>query len=168
MPNHDDSNTADCPAHTVEISPNCSLTPRQAWLFYGWVSVASLSLAGLFALQGYWPVLPFAGLELAVLGIALLITMKRGRYREVISISSQEIVVERGEADDREEQRFPRAWAQVRLESARARTHPSRLLISAHGKGLEVGACLTESERTGLFRRLRELVKDPAVPAKNR
>ena len=152
-------------AHRVEISPNCSLTQRQAWLFFGWVSVASLGIAVFFATQGYWPVLPFAGLELAVFGIALAVTMKRGRYREVISIEQHEVVIERGEADNRERRRFPRAWAQVRLVAAKARTQPSRLLICAHGKGLEVGACLTESERVGLFRRLLVLVRDSATPA---
>ena len=58
-------------ADRIEISPHCSLTTRGAWLFFGSVCVTSFSLAGFVALQGFWPVLPFAGLEMALLGWAL-------------------------------------------------------------------------------------------------
>jgi len=65
-------------------------------ILYTWVCVVSLGIALLFVARGYWPVLPFAGLELLVLGIALWISMRRGAYREVISIYPDRIEVEKG------------------------------------------------------------------------
>ena len=54
-----------------------------------------LCVAAAWALKGYWLNLPFAGLELVVLGIALAITVRRGRYREVIRFGKRYVRVRR-------------------------------------------------------------------------
>ena len=144
--------------YLVEVRPNCSLSWRQALWFYAWVCAASLAVAGAFAWQGYWPILPFAGLELAALGAALWISQRRGRYREVIAIYADRIVVEKGVRERRTAQEFPLHWARVTLRPARVSSYPSRLTISSHGRSCEIGRCLTESERKGLRRRLEELI----------
>ncbi|NCW56693.1 MAG: DUF2244 domain-containing protein [Gammaproteobacteria bacterium] len=55
----------------IEIAPHCSLTPRGARWFFVSLCVASLSIALPISLLGFWLVLPFAGLELALLAWAL-------------------------------------------------------------------------------------------------
>ena len=55
-----------------QIAPNCSLTPRGAALFFGeHLPGLVLDCAATLALMGMWPILPFAGLEMLVLGWAL-------------------------------------------------------------------------------------------------
>mgnify|MGYP000942729348 CR=1 FL=1 len=49
----------------IEISPHCSLSPRGARIFLLTAAAASLSVALPLTLLGFWPVLPFAGIELA-------------------------------------------------------------------------------------------------------
>lgn len=149
-------------AHRIEVTPNCSLTWRAAALFYLWVCAASLGIALVFVWLGYWPVLPFAGLEMMVLGVALWLSMRRGSYREVISIFPDRIEVARGHARQRESTVFPLHWARVNLRPARPASYPSRLLISSHGRSCEIGKCLTESERRGLGHRLKELIGSTA------
>ena len=144
--------------HRLQVEPNCSLSWRAAVILYAWVCVVSLGIALIFVAQGYWPVLPFAGLELAVLGIALWVSMRRGSYREVISIYEDRIEVEKGRPERRESTVFPLHWARVNLRTARPASYPSRLMISSHGRSCEIGQCLTESERRGLCRRLTELI----------
>jgi uncharacterized membrane protein len=53
---------------TIQLSPNCSLTPRGAALFFGSICLVSFSIALAMTLKGLWPVFPFAGLEMALLG----------------------------------------------------------------------------------------------------
>ena len=144
--------------HVVCVSPNRSLTWRQAVVFYAGVCVGSLGIALMLAVQGYWPVLPFAGLELAVLGVALWITMQRGRYRELIRIFPDRIVIEKGLPEDHRRIEFPLHWARVTLRPAGTGSYPSRLLISSHGRSCEIGRCLTESARRGLRSRLDQLI----------
>src|SRR5258705_8678146 len=55
----------------IELAPNCSLTVRAAAAFFGTLAFVTLAVALLFVVQGYWPVLPFAGLELPGLFLGL-------------------------------------------------------------------------------------------------
>ena len=141
----------------IELLPNCSLTPADARRFFGFVAVTSLMIAGFFVANGYWPVLPFAGLELALLAFALATSLKRRHYLETVEISDADITITcRGPAGERAHQ-FSRHWARVTLRGPRG-WQPSRLLIESHGRACEVGAFLTEEERRALGRRLTALV----------
>ncbi len=145
------------PSLEIELVPNCSLTPRQALAFFASLCIVSFAIAGYFVAQGLWPVLPFAGLEMAVLGWALSASLKRRRYTQTITLTQDEVeVVTRDERGARSAA-FPRHWARVRLVRARG-WHPSRLVIESHGRSCEVGGLLTEEERRGLFARLSRLV----------
>jgi uncharacterized membrane protein len=127
-------------------------------LFFGVTAAASLLLAGLLAARGFWPVLPFAGLELFALGVALGMNMRRGRYCEFISVYRDRIVMEKGVGEVEERLELPRHWTRVELARAPWRGHPSRLLLRCHDKSWEVGTMLTESERESLRLRLAELI----------
>ncbi len=143
---------------TFHISPNLSLSPTGALLFYLSVVLGTLLVSGSVALAGFWPVLPFAGLELALLGWVLWSIQKRGRYKEVLTVSQQSVVVEKGEQDVEERVEFARHWAGVEMRKGRSRSAASRLAITAHGKRCVVGDCLTEDERRALARRLTECI----------
>jgi len=65
------------PTRRLVIAPNASLTRAQAqWCFLAMCGV-SFSVALFFMTLGLWPVLPFAGLEMAALGTALYASVKR-------------------------------------------------------------------------------------------
>jgi uncharacterized membrane protein len=159
-------------ADRIEISPHCSLSTRGAWLFFGSVCVTSFSLAGFVALQGFWPVLPFAGLEMALLGWALRLSMQRRHHRQTITVTPEAVEVEDILRDDARRVVFPRHWAQVRIRAGQSPLHPSRLTIESHGRRCEVGSFLNEQERTGLARRLRRLIgridESPPLPVPDR
>lgn len=150
---------ADCAAcrRRIELLPNCSLTPPQARLLFATVTVTSLSIAGFFVASGYWPVLPFAGLELALLGYALAASQKRRHYVQTVEIDETRITVTTRGPGGVSENQFSRHWAKVKLHGPQG-WQPSRLLIESHGRACEIGAFLTEEERRALSRRLTALV----------
>jgi len=145
-----------------ELSPNCSLSPRSATLFYASVVAVCLPVAVACAAAGFWPVLPFAGLELAGLAVALRLSLRRGQVRETIRIDEREVTVGRASGREHSEHRFARPWTRVQLRKANVASWPSRLLVGAMGRSVEVGAFLTEGERRRLGRRLAEVI--PATP----
>lgn len=152
----------------ILVAPNCSLTTREAGTFFGMACAGSFAIAGMFAANGLWPVLPFAGLEMAVLAWALRSSLRRGRCTQTITLTDTEVrVVTRDPAGD-QQAAFPRHWARARLVSSHG-WHPSRLLIESHGRACEVGRLLTEEERRGLHLRLARLVggtsESPPLPA---
>lgn len=51
----------------VVIRPNRSLSWRQSMVFLGAISVPLLLISVVLAAQGFWLILPFAGVELAAL-----------------------------------------------------------------------------------------------------
>lgn len=144
--------------HLFEISPNRSLTPRQAAFFFFSIAVVMLVIGLAFAAAGLWPVLPFVGLELALLAYGLRVVQRRARDREWIRVDERDVLVHQRRGEAVREHRFARPWTRVELRAPRVATWPSRLLLASQGRSIEVGACLTESERQGLRRRLVELL----------
>lgn len=133
----------------------------------GLVSLPTLGIAGYCAALGFWPVLPFAGLELTALAFALAVSMRRNAYREVVSFTSTQIVVEFGLAGHgaRARAEVPRAWARAWLEPGEHRNDATRLMLGASGQRIEIGRCLTDAEKEQLVSRFKSLLRAPgAVP----
>lgn len=142
----------------IEICPNCSLSVRAAQLFFASVCIVPCGVAGFLALKGFWPVLPFAGLELLLLGWALQRSLERRFHRQTIVVTDADVSIESHERSRRAQVVFPRHWAQVKLRRSAARLHPSRLTIESHGRQYELGSFLTEEERRGLALRLQRII----------
>ena len=142
----------------IVLIPNCSLTPKSASMFFGSLFVFSLCFALFFVMHGLWPVLPFWGLEMLVLGAALHLSLKRRLYRQELLFTDAEIRIVTTSPAGEEKQEFSRHWAKVRLRSPRTNLYPSRLTIESHGRALEIGQFLTEEERRSLAGRLQGLV----------
>jgi uncharacterized membrane protein len=144
-------------ARHIELVPHCSLSVRGAFVCFGVVCSVTVGIAAAATLLGYWPVMPFAGLEMAVLAWALYSNMQRRFERESIDISETEVVIEDNHANPRRIV-FPRHWARVKIR------HPnsprSSLVIESHGRAREVGKFLTEEERRQLAAELRLLIGD--------
>lgn len=158
------------PAERIEIAPHCSLTVRGAAFFFGSACAVSFAIAGLMAARGFWPVLPFAGLEMLLLGWALKASMDRRHHRETISVDEHEIEIESRTPRRCAKMVFSRHWAQVKLRAGHSPLYPSRLSIESHGRRCEIGSFLTEQERLGLAHRLKRLVgrsgESPRLPSR--
>jgi uncharacterized membrane protein len=142
----------------IELVPHCSLTPRGAAIFFAGLCGVSFVIAGAFAALGFWPILPFAGLEMLLLAWALHASLARRHCREAITVSDREVLIERCERGREARVLFSRHWSQVKLRRPVSRLHPSRLVIESHGRALEVGRFLTEEERHGVAIRLQRLI----------
>ncbi len=146
------------PVERIVLVPNCSLSPQGAAFFFGTISGVTLTIATLFVVQGYWPVLPFAGLELALLGWALGASMRRRHWRECIELSAEEIAIETTLRGELTRVVFSRHWARIKLRAPSYALHPSRLVVESHGRAVEIGGFLNEEERRKLTARLKRLV----------
>jgi uncharacterized membrane protein len=142
----------------IEIRPNCSLSVRGAQLFFALACIAPGGIAGYLTWRGFWPVLPFAGAELLLLGWALHGSMQRRFHAQNIVLTESDVSIETTLRGQCAQVVFPRHWAQVKLRRPAARMHPSRLTIESHGRQCELGSFLTEEERRGLALRLQRLI----------
>jgi uncharacterized membrane protein len=153
---------------SIEIRPNCSLSVRSARVFFASACVVPFCLGGFLALKGFWPILPFAGLEMLLLAWALKVSLERRFHSQTITVTESDVSIESRSRGASERVVFPRHWAQVKLRRPAASLHPSRLTIESHGRQCELGSFLTEEERRGLALRLTRLVgrinESPAWP----
>jgi uncharacterized membrane protein len=147
---------SDC--HFV-IRPNRSATWKQTLIFFLVLSAVCLAVAGLWAAQGFWPVLPFAGLELGLLGAALYRVSSASERTEVVSVRGATVAIEKGRDRPLHRWEFERAWATVSLCPSRHRWYPTRLVIRSHGREVGLAAFLNEEERTQLAGDLRRAIR---------
>jgi uncharacterized membrane protein len=136
-----------------------SLSVRGAVLLFGLVCFVTFGIAGIATLLGFWPILPFAGAEMLLLGWALRANMQRRFERESIRITDTEVVIEEAGTNPRRVV-FPRHWARVKIRRPKSPLHRGQLFIESHGRGREVGKFLTEEERRQLAAELRLLIGD--------
>ncbi len=132
------------------LSPNCSLGwtwMKRLLLGFG---LCLTAVAAWFAYIGAWLVLPFAGLELLVLGIGIYANARWGATREMISLRGNQLRVTRGRGRPEELASLPRHWTRVNLRKDPRGWYPSRLLLECHGRSVEVGKSLVEHERIRL------------------
>jgi len=151
----------------IDLAPHCSLSTRGALLFFGSVCLVTFGVAGVATALGYWPVLPFAGAEMLLLGWALRSNMQRRFERETIDVSETEVVIEYAHGNPQRVV-FPRHWARVKIRRPKSPLHRGHLVIESHGRAYEVGKFLTEEERHQLAAKLRQLIggmnQSPALP----
>jgi uncharacterized membrane protein len=154
--------TEDCDAGRSNcrfvIRPNRSLSDRGALVFYSGISAVTLLVAAWFVSLGLWVVLPFAGLELLALGIALYLCLVRSTQCEVVSVRGDTVEVCKGRRSLQESRAFHRGWVQVTLEAPLHRWYPSRLILGSHGRKVEVGVFLTQEERVALAGALQRVI----------
>lgn len=114
------------------------------------MAAISFGIAGMFALQGLWLILPFAGLEILALTIGLYMCSLRCRDQEVITIGDNLVTIEKGRQKPKEAWQFERTWVNLELVKSPLQGHPSKLFIRSKGKETEIGRCLTNDERKSL------------------
>lgn len=127
-------------------------------LFFVSTCLFSLGFALFFAFHGCWPVLPFWALEMLSLGLALHLSLQRGKYSQTVLITESQISLVTRSRHGAQKQEFARHWTKVRLRSPPRRHGTSRLTIESSGRVYEVGSFLTEEDRCRLAERLVYLV----------
>ncbi len=138
------------------LTPNRSISWPILLRFYLLTCVLSFSIAGLFALLGYWIVLPFSGLEMMALGAGLYYTSTKIYRQEVITIDNDHIKLEKGFQKPTESWEFDRAWVQINTEKTGSYIQKIKINMGSHGNYVELGSFLTEVEKESLVFQLNK------------
>ncbi len=141
------------------IRPNQSLTRRGFLWIASAVFVLSMSIAIRYYILGAWLVLPFTILEMLFLATVSLLVWRHNRSYERITVDENEISIVRQNNRNRQQWKFQSYWVQVILQLDTHSWYPSRLLIRSHGRSVEVGKALTDSERKELADRIRQILE---------
>jgi uncharacterized membrane protein len=152
---HQDSRTG---AHRIVLQPNNSMSKRQSWTLLATLAVAMGTIAAFFAGMGAWLVFPFAGAEWLLLAYCFNRVLRKLAIREVITITDDSIVVERGRRRPEQVHQLHRHWTVVEWERPLLPAHMGRVYLRLHGRRIELGAFLAETERERLASDLQRIL----------
>ena len=138
------------------LKRNCSVTPAQLGWFYTSLCVVSLGIAMAFWFAGAVLVLPFAGAELAAVGVAFLVYARHARDGETISLRGRQLVVELENAGRLERAEFNRDW--VRVEPLAG--DRSLIELSGQGRHVNVGRYVRPELRPVLAQEIRRALRE--------
>lgn len=133
------------------LKRNCSVTPAQLGWWYVSICVVSLGIGTFFWLQGAKLILPFASLEVLVVGIAFLVYGRHATDGERISLQGGQLVVELENAGRLQRAEFRREWVRIEPKTG----DHSLIEVSGNGRCVEVGRYVRPDLRPALAREIR-------------
>jgi uncharacterized membrane protein len=139
---------------------NCSITPRQLGGVYLSLCVFSVLIASFFFWQGAPYVMAFAGLELLLVGAALLAFARHVGDREVLTLAGRSLTVEQVNGSRVERTDFTAEWLTVEPVG----DHGSLLQLSGEGRTVRVGRFLRPELRGAFARELRLALRHAPAP----
>jgi uncharacterized membrane protein len=142
----------DFPPYIHHALPNRSLGPAGRRWFLGLVGATTFAIAGGAALIGAWPVMPFAGAEIALLVIAFRVVALHDADFERLEIGEHEVRVESRDASLVTRFVAHRPWARVIV---RSRGECCTLDLAYAGRLVPLGRLLSDEGRRRLAQDLR-------------
>lgn len=140
------------------LRPNVALSWRQTKLFLWFTVGVCFVSAGVFALMGLWLILPFIGLEIGALAVALIVTAQRAYDTEIVHVSESKIEIDKGRRRAEHHWSFDRLWSEVILAMPGHPWYPTRLTVRSRGEQVELGGFLADDERTRVAGELRRWI----------
>jgi uncharacterized membrane protein len=137
---------------SLTVKRNCSISPRALGLLLALTACLAFAIGVAFALYGAWPILPFAGLEIAALAAAFYLNGRHAADYERFALEAGQLVVEVRDGEQVATHRFDPQW--VRLEVS-ASPRDVRLALRSRARELEIGRHLDAPGRERLAREVR-------------
>jgi uncharacterized membrane protein len=139
---------------------NFSLNANELILVLLALTAVTLGLAGLLALQGYWPVLMLALAQMILVVWLFIRVWKNAWVFEEIHIDAEKINIVRQRYRRRTRVCLDTAWAAIRLEQPAVAWHASKLILRCKDQQVELGAFLTDDEKLSLRRHLAQALAE--------
>ena len=138
------------PHFSLILKRNCSMSPKALAGVFAALAVVVLAIGVGFAVAGAWLVLPFAGLEVLLLGAAFVLYGRHAADYERIELESGrlgvEIRIEVAEAN---------RVTRYQLRDVRVSIEEGRVVVRGAKEELEIGRHLDAEARAGLAAELQ-------------
>ena len=122
------------------------------------LAVVTLSLAGLLAWQGYWPVLLVAVIQLLLVAWILVRAWEKSWVSEKIEICEDSIYITHQRHHNKRRYKFVTAWTVLELKQPDIAWYSPRVIMRSGKTKVELGSFLTSEEKLQLLERLQSVV----------
>lgn len=130
---------------------NCSLSPKQLLQWYLSLCAITLVIATGFLLAGFWIVLPFAGIELLLVGTAFVIYARHAADYEMIELQHNQLILVMADGTKLTQLEWSPQWAKLSYNGK----YKAPLLFSHRGQQVKMGKFIAEKDKSALHRELK-------------
>jgi uncharacterized membrane protein len=150
------------------LEPNHPLGMKGLSIVIGLVAGLSFLSGVMFVLRGAWPVTPFFGADVLLLGWALRANARASHKRERVLLTPEKLVVRRFSERGREtSEEINPYW--LRVDHDDPERMGAELALVEHGRRVVIGSFLGADERAALADALRQALREArtALPIAN-
>ena len=144
--------------YLITLSPNSSLTGIYRIIFLASISFICISIAVAFYFFGAYLILPFAGIEIAILLIAFYLSFKWSSRKELIYISQEIVKIEKGINKAEYLWEEFRTFTSFQIEKDANKS--LRLSFRSKGDDVIVGDFLNEDDKNILINEIRNIIDE--------
>ena len=138
---------------------NCSFSPKQVGMFYLSMVGFSSVITAYFWWIGAWMVLPFAVIELSVLGIALLIYARHARDYEKITLDQTQIIIELHRGSKKTLTSWNAPWVRVKDPESLYDRKKDLVILESGGQTISIGQFILAEKRHDLAKEIRQALR---------
>lgn len=143
-------------SRVVTLMPNRSATGSQNRLFFLILALVAGFIAVAWSLAGVWVILPFAGLEIMLVGYFLRLTYLKNQASQTIAIDTLDIEIEYITLRSAQFTSLSRESAKLSFSKSLNATSIDKLYLSDHKNKVEIGQFLNKQDRESLILSLRQ------------
>lgn len=143
----------------IVLRPNRSWPWRANLRLLATLLALTLGVAILLGLQGLWLVLPFAVLEMLVLGTCLYRCVRHTYSQEVLTLSPESVVLECGVNRPSMRMEFQRYFTRFFVLPPRHPWYGKQIALRCRGTDREIGSFLPAAEKETLVTELRTMIR---------
>ena len=147
----------------LTLKPIRSISWRGNLIFLLLISTPILIIAFGFLYVGAPIILPFAGLEILIVLLASYYVYQKTNKQEIITISTEKLIIEKGKFRPETSIEFIREWAYVFVERAKHPWYPVHIVISSKGQRVPVGEFLTDDDKKIFIEKMDEIIREIRV-----
>ena len=144
--------------YLITLSPNSSLTGIYRIIFLASISFVCVGIATVFYFFGAYLILPFAGIEIAILLIAFYLSFKWSSRKELIYISQEVVKIEKGIHKAEYLWEEFRTFTSFQIEKDANKS--LRLSLRSKGDDVIVGDFLNEDDKNILINEIRNIIDE--------
>ena len=144
--------------YLITLSPNSSLTGIYRIIFLASISFVCVGIATVFYFFGAYLILPFAGIEIAILLIAFYLSFKWSSRKELIYISQEVVKIEKGIHKAEYLWEEFRTFTSFQIEKDANKS--LRLSFRSKGDDVIVGDFLNEDDKNILINEIRNIIDE--------
>ena len=141
----------------LTLSPNKSMSWETNKKILFAMFLLNMSIAAGWVYMGAWPVLPFAGLEIALVGLGMYYVSWKLNFKEVLIIDSQSFVLQKGVYFPKQEWTWHKQDIKVIKIPSNYRLSPAQLVVASAEEEIEIGNFLNLEEKKRLVQELTNL-----------